>query len=45
MAGIIALIAIVIFITQSSKTPRQSLRFALGRGEDAYVIRDVPTFP
>ncbi|WP_231943422.1 MFS transporter [Calothrix sp. NIES-3974] len=40
ITGIITLFAIGLFLTNSSKTPAQSLRFALGKGEDAYIIRN-----
>ncbi|MFM6118548.1 MAG: MFS transporter, partial [Sphaerospermopsis kisseleviana] len=35
----LTLLAVLIFITQSSKNISQSFRFALGRGEDAYSLK------
>ncbi len=35
----LAVLALAIFATQSSKTPAHSLRFALGRGPDVYAIK------
>lgn len=37
-AACLTFLAIIIFLTQSSKNLRKSLRFALGRGEDAYSL-------
>jgi MFS family permease len=33
-----ALLSLLTFITQSSKTPSDSIQFALGRGKDAYAV-------
>lgn len=38
IAGILTFIAIVLFLTQSSKSLHNSLQFALGKGKDAYAI-------
>ena len=35
----LTLLAILIFITQSSKNISQSFRFALGRGKDGYALK------
>ncbi len=40
-AGVLTFLAIIIFLTQSSKDVRSSLRFALGRGKDAYALNKV----
>ncbi|MEB3177804.1 MAG: MFS transporter [Nostocaceae cyanobacterium] len=37
-AAVLTFLAMIIFLTQSSKNLRNSLRFALGRGEDAYSL-------
>lgn len=37
-AGGLTFLAIIIFLTQSSKDLRHSLRFALGRGRDVYAL-------
>lgn len=37
-AACLTFLATIIFLTQSSKNLRNSLRFALGRGEDAYAL-------
>ncbi|BAI89090.1 MULTISPECIES: MFS transporter [Arthrospira] len=34
----LATLALLLFITQSSRNPRESFRFALGRGKDSYAI-------
>jgi MFS family permease len=40
-AGVLTFLAIIIFLTQSSKDLPSSLRFALGRGKDAYALNKV----
>lgn len=39
IAAILCLITIFVFLTQSSKTLRQSFQFAVGRGKDAYAMK------
>ncbi len=38
VASLLALVALIIFLTLCSKTLPQSLRFALGRGRDVYAL-------
>lgn len=40
-AAALTFLAIIIFLTQSNKDLRSSLRFALGRGKDAYSLNKV----
>jgi MFS family permease len=40
-AGALTFLAIIIFLTQSSKDIPSSLRFALGRGKDGYALNKV----
>ena len=40
-ASALTFLAIIIFLTQSNKDLRSSLRFALGRGKDAYSLNKV----
>lgn len=42
MAFVLALAALIIFLTRCSKNLPQSLRFALGRGTDAYALPKEP---
>ncbi|HAC64733.1 MAG TPA: MFS transporter [Cyanothece sp. UBA12306] len=38
LAGSLAMIAMLLFLCQSNKSFKQSLRFALGRGKDVYAL-------
>lgn len=40
--AILAFVGLLVFITQSSKNPTCSLKFALGRGRDLYAINQTP---
>jgi MFS family permease len=40
LAGLIALLAIILFITKNSKDLTHSLRFSLGQGKDVYAINN-----
>jgi MFS family permease len=40
LAGILTLLAIIIFLTQSSRDLQDSMRFALGKGKDGYALND-----
>lgn len=39
LAAILALSALIIFVTLASKNPRHSLHFALGKAQDGYAIK------
>ncbi|HEY9750597.1 MAG TPA: MFS transporter [Allocoleopsis sp.] len=40
--AILAFVGLLVFVTQSSKNPTCSLKFALGRGRDLYAINQTP---
>jgi len=40
LAGLIALLAIILFITKNSKDLNHSLRFSLGQGKDVYALKN-----
>ena len=40
IAGLIALLAIILFITKNSKDLNHSLRFSLGQGKDVYALKN-----
>jgi L-serine deaminase len=40
IAASMAAIALVTFVTQSSQTVKQSVRFALGRSVDVYAVKN-----
>jgi MFS family permease len=40
LAGLIALLAIILFITKNSKDLNHSLRFSLGQGKDVYALNN-----